>query len=334
MKNKKINILILLIAAFFVLYFTLKDDFTGVLNILSKTNIIIFIITIFLFLFSLLFKSLSLKLFLNEYYKDYSLKSAFSLNLIGQFLNGITPFQSGGQPFEIYLLKKEGKRITDCTNAMLKDHLSYQIALIIMASISVFINCITKIYNDRGLNILVMIGFTINIIVLISLIFVITSKKTGTKVINKILDFIFGFRFSKKFKINKEKINESLEHFYQTGKELRKNKTSLFIAIFYNMINLFILYVIPFLIFKSLKVNNITFLSSVVATSFVMLIGNFIPIPGATGGIEYGFYRFFSYYVSGAVLSGGLLLWRFVTYAFGLIAGFITLLFKKGAKKL
>ena len=46
----------------------------------------------------------------------------------------------------------------------------------------------------------------------------------------------------------------------------------------------------PFVVFKALGVKNINVISSIVATSFVMLISNFIPVPGATGGIEYSFY--------------------------------------------
>ena len=74
---------------------------------------------------------------------------------------------------------------------------------------------------------------------------------------------------------------------------------------------------------------NIGILQTVVCTALVMLVANFIPIPGATGGIEYGFMQFFGKYVFGAILSSGMLLWRFATYFFGLIIGSIILMLKK-----
>ena len=89
----------------------------------------------------------------------------------------------------------------------------------------------------------------------------------------------------------------------------------------------------PFVVFKALGVKNINAISSTVATSFVMLISNFIPIPGATGGIEYSFMQFFKGFTGGAVLAGAMLLWRFITYFMAMITGFIALIFKRRVDK-
>ena len=94
------------------------------------------------------------------------------------------------------------------------------------------------------------------------------------------------------------------------------------------------MYLIPFIIFRSLGFDGISITESIIATSFVMLIGNIIPIPGATGGIEYGFVQFFGRFIQGPVLSSAMLLWRFVTYFLAMIIGFVCLMFKKGVKKL
>ena len=140
MKNKKLNIGILFIALALVLYFTLKDDFNGIIKELSSVNIWIFLMAIIVFLASLLFKSASLKTFICEHNSCYTLKNAYQLTLIGQFLNGITPFQSGGQPFQIYLLKKDGIRISNSTNAMIKDFIAYQSALSMVGVASLLLN--------------------------------------------------------------------------------------------------------------------------------------------------------------------------------------------------
>ena len=99
------------------------------------------------------------------------------------------------------------------------------------------------------------------------------------------------------------------------------------------MIYLTLLYIVPIFIFESLKNVDITFMQAFTASSFVMILGNIIPIPGATGGIEYSFMQFFGKFVKGALLSSGMLLWRFTTYLLGLIVGSVVLMFKKGEKK-
>ena len=67
--------------------------------------------------------------------------------------------------------------------------------------------------------------------------------------------------------------------------------------------------------------------------SYVMLIGSFIPIPGGTGGLEYGFINFFKNFIIGSKLNAIMLLWRFITYYFGMILGALILNFKKEVKK-
>lgn len=335
MKNKKINIIILTIALLLVLYFALKDNFNEVLKQLSKVNVWIFIFAVFVYIISLLFKSLSLHIFIKKYKKNYSLKRTCELTLIGQFLNGITPFQSGGQPFEVYLLKKQGFRISNSTSAMIKDFISFQIALILMGILALVSNQIFNVVGSASyLNWLIIIGFFINVIVLLFLFLVTNTRKTSLKIINKLLDAIFKLKIVSKLNITKEKILLGLSNFYESGSELKKDKLRLLIAITYNLINLTLLYLIPFIVFNSIGCDSITPISSVVVTAFVMLIGNFIPVPGATGGIEYGFICFFSSFIANkSVVSSAMLLWRFITYFLGMLIGYVVLIFKKEVRK-
>lgn len=334
MKNKKLNLSLLILALSLVLYFTLKDNFSSIMHELSKVNILIFALAIFVFILSLMIKSVSLQIFIKEHKKNYSFKSAFCLTLIGQFLNGITPFSTGGQPFQVYLLKKDGHRISDSTSAMVKDSIAYQVALLIMGIFSITLNLVLKtIPVNSSLTPLIIIGFLINIMVLLFLFMIIRMRKTTLSLINKLL-FILNKIRKKNTDQLKKRIEKGLDNFYNCYAELRKNKKQFIITVLTNVINLTLLYMIPYIIFKSLNTNTFDIMRSIMLTSFVMLMGNFVPIPGATGGIEYGFIKFFGIFNTNiSVISGAMLLWRFVTYFFGMLMGFIMLIIKEGTYK-
>lgn len=334
MKNKKLNLSLLILALSLVLYFTLKDNFSSIMHELSKVNILIFALAIFVFILSLMIKSVSLQIFIKEHKKNYSFKSAFCLTLIGQFLNGITPFSTGGQPFQVYLLKKDGHRISDSTSAMVKDSIAYQVALLIMGIFSITLNLVLKtIPVNSSLTPLIIIGFLINIMVLLFLFMIIRMRKTTLSIINKLLLILNKIRKKNTDQL-KKKIEKGLDNFYNCYAELRKNKKQFIITVLTNVINLTLLYMIPYIIFKSLNTNTFDIMRSIMLTSFVMLMGNFVPIPGATGGIEYGFIKFFGIFNTNiSVISGAMLLWRFVTYFFGMLMGFIMLIIKEGTYK-
>lgn len=329
MKNKKINIIILFIALSLVIFFSVKDDFNGVLGLISNVNLKIFILSLIIYFIAIFFRSLSFNTFISELYNDFGIFKTLKLNFIAILLNGITPFQSGGQPFLLYLLKKDGRRIADTTNVILKDNLSHQIALVFIGTISITFNFFLNKISFNGLFFIVLVGYLVNLFVLIAIIIAMKSERIA----NKMLDFIYRFSLFKKIiKKDKEKIKGSLKYFYRSFKEIKNNKLNFIKAILCNFISIIIIYTIPYYIFKSLGVN-ISLIDSIMITSFVMLVGNFIPIPGATGGIEYGYYKFFGTYFTGALLSSSLLLWRFVTYLFGILLGFVFLMLRKDKVK-
>ena len=116
------------------------------------------------------------------------LKDTFILMCSAQFFNAITPFSSGGQPFQIYLLKKQGIKVTDSGNALLQNFFTYQLALIIMGTFAVVTNSFLHIIPSTSLlKNIVLIGYIVNIIVLILLFSLGRAKNLNTKVFNKIV---------------------------------------------------------------------------------------------------------------------------------------------------
>lgn len=332
-KNKKINIAVLSITFAIVLYFILKDNFTAVINNLFAVDTEIFLLGILIFILSLFVKSLSLLVFVKEYKKEYSVKKGFSLTLIGQFLNGITPFQSGGQPFQIYLLRKDGVRISDSTNVMIKDSLSYQIALTLIGLFDMIINAVFKIVRiESYFKALIAVGFTVNVVVLTILFLLCGKKKKLIKVASKILKFTSKLKIMEKLGFPNEKIKNGLTNFSNGGLS-KKDRKNLLIAILLNICSLTLLYMVPIFVFRALGIYNISIVDTLMIIAFVTIIGNFIPIPGATGGIEFCFVRLFTLFVKDlAIVSTAVILWRFITYFLGMLIGFIVLTIKKGAE--
>ena len=95
------------------------------------------------------------------------------------------------------------------------------------------------------------------------------------------------------------------------------------------MCALLILYSVPLLIFYSVGNNSINLLETIVCSSYTYFIGSFVPIPGGTGGLEYGFIEFFKKFSTPAILSSCMILWRFTTYYLTMILGALSLLFVK-----
>lgn len=336
MKKYKFNIFLLLIITFFVMYLVLKDDFSTTIKYLCNVNLLWISIAILTFAFYLIFQSLSLHIFIKGIDKKYKFKDTILLICSAQFFNAITPFSSGGQPFQMYLMKKQGIKLVDSGNILLQNFISQQLSIILMGTFSIVIN---KIFNiipqDNVLRKIVVIGYIINVAVLLILFMLSYAKKVNTELFNKILDLIFKLKFIRKRDEIKRKVSNKIDEFYKGSEYFKKNIKKLFLATTYNIISLVFHYAIPLFIFFSIgEFNSITIIESIVCSGYTYLIGSFVPIPGGTGGLEYGFIEFFQGFTVGATLSACMILWRFVTYYFGIIIGALSLMFyKKGKEK-
>ena len=69
--------------------------------------------------------------------------------------------------------------------------------------------------------------------------------------------------------------------------------------------------------------DNLNVINVFAASSYVFVMGCYVPIPGASGGMEAGFMGFFGNFVEGSALSVFVLLWRGITYYLPMIAGAI-----------
>ena len=150
------------------------------------------------------------------------------------------------------------------------------------------------------------------------------GRKISTFLCDKLIRVGVDMKFIKDEKKTREKINDYLDGFYNNAMELSKHKKMVIKMLLIDLLAIIVLYSMPYFIALGFGIN-LNIIKVVVTTAYVMTIGSFVPVPGGTGGIEYGFVFFFSYLIRGTVVNAIMLIWRFVSYYLGMIFGAIAL---------
>lgn len=329
--KKSLNIIILIIITALVLYFSLKDNFKTTINQICSMNISWLIVAFIFVILYWLFRSYAMFSIVKEENKKFKFLQSFQLMLRTQFFNAVTPFATGGQPFQVYYLNQCDISLASSTGLVVENFIVYQIALVFLGLVAVISNYFFHIFSEvHLLQKLVTLGFIINTAVIVVMFLVAFAKKINKKIIN------FGINILTKFKIVKDKekkLNEwdnSINQFHKSATILLKKKRVFIKSIFLNLLALICLYLIPLILFYSMGLyDRINGLEAIVTSAYVMLIGSFVPIPGGTGGLEYGFVAFYSNFIKGGTLSAIMLIWRFITYYFGIIVGSIAVNMKR-----
>lgn len=325
MKNAKKNVFFVLLITIIILFFVFRNDYENIIDNLINANKVYIFIGILLIILYWFLRAVCIFVITKKHNGKITLRQCFKQMIITQFFNGITPFSTGGQPMQIYMLNKSGVKVGSATSIIVQDFIMYQIALVVMGVVALLANQryhyikLTSILGN-----LILVGFIINIVIGSFMVFVSFSKRFNDFIGKLIIKLATKFRFVKDQNKTVEKWEEKLAEFHDNAKLFKENKFLFVRCFIYNLLSLTIYYVIPLFVFLSLDSNlNISIFATIVASSFVLIIGNFVPIPGGSGGIEYGFFKFFGTFVASSLISSSLIIWRFITYYFGMIIGMI-----------
>ena len=335
MKKQNISTIILIILTVIVSYFLLKDNFYEIIDIIVHANMFWIIIALALFTLYLYLQTIPFFDLTKIYYKKISFSYMFYIIVATNFFNGITPLATGGQPLQVYELHKKGIPTVDASNAVLQNSIIFQIAIVLWSILSIIINNTLHLFPiTKTLKYFLTIGVSLNIIVLFIFIFISFSKNFNRTIINFIIKVLHKLHIVKDMEKQKEKWNNICKQFYENSSILIKNKWVLIKGVLLLLLAFSVYYTIPFTIAHAINCSeNLTIMNTIILSSYVLLSSNYLPIPGATGGVEYSFIGYFKNFVKDYKINALLICWRFITYYLPTIIGGVVFSINSSEKK-
>ncbi|MFA6796197.1 MAG: lysylphosphatidylglycerol synthase transmembrane domain-containing protein [Bacilli bacterium] len=301
------------------------NDFEDTLNVLQQANgEYIWYSVIFVLAYFLLYP-IPLCLLTKHIHKESKFWRIYIIGTTEHFFNYITPFATGGQPFQAYAMKKTGVPVRESTGILLMNYIVFMLVTNTFAIISLYYyRQFTE--NISNLTWIVIIGFSLNFLVLILFFVMAYSRHFRDGSIKLILKIT---RNKKKIKEKGErealKVAEYFSSAQRAAQELLKSPMLFLSSFLIKAITMAIYYAVPFFIIVAMVANlspeylaeankNIFYIMA--ATSFASTIVVWVPTPGASGGIEFAFQKIFSTVpgITSAIAMSSMLIWRLITY--------------------
>lgn len=313
------------------------EDISSIIDVIKYTKYQYILIAVLLLLAYFLIWPSTVIILTRLRNKEIRKRDIFLIGSTEHFFNGITPFSSGGQPFEVYAFSQKGVLPRDSTGILMMNFISYMIATNTFAIASLFFyqSFMSKMTNFAAVTI---IGFSMNFLVLVFIFMFGISKKTSNFIV-KVAKLFAKIKPLKKLIESKiPMLEEYIDGVQEAFRNLMKHKFHFLICYFINVVKMAIYYAIPFFILLSLGVsvgiNDLTYI--MLGTSFATTMVVFLPTPGSSGGIEFAFKSIFASIngVTSIVATSGMLLWRAITFFLPMIISFICyLIFAHNVKK-
>ena len=318
-KKKKIGTYILFaaITIFFLVLVLSLNDISAIFNQLKTIDPINLLIAFAFLLVYAILTPATLCILCRSEKVCASWKEIYVIGMTEHFFNGITPFATGGQPFQVYSLNKLKVPPSKSTGILM---MNFIITMIVTNAYAV---CSLMYYEKfistaQNLQSIAIIGFTMNFLVLLFIIALGTSKKLCSCLI-KIFKWLANLKFLKKFLEPKiPSFISYCENAQIAFKEIIHHKSSFIFCIIVKVIAMFFYYAMTFYILRSLHIDvgYDLFFTIICGTSFAVTAVVFLPTPGSSGGIEFAFSIIFTAFISmsDATANAGMLIWRLLSY--------------------
>lgn len=314
MKDKKKTILnsIIFLFLIFVTYYIIfrGQNIYRMYKQINELNIFYVIIAVIIMLIYYLTEAINVKNILTVFKEKISLLKMLRYTFVSFFFSSITPGATGGQPMEVYYLKKEGIKVSNSTMAILIHLCGYHFSSIIFAIIGVTI--MPEVLNN-GVLYFFIFGTLLNLIPVTATIIGIFFPKLAVKIVGLLIKLLKSLKI-KNIEDISEKINTELEIYQQSANYIKNNLKSFLHAMLLSTINMILYYSVPFFIYKAFGLSGKTIIDIVLLQAIIHGTVCSMPLPGTVGVTETVFLLVYDMIYPSHLLQSALLVNRFINF--------------------
>lgn len=273
------------------------------------------------------FETLVQHLLMARIKRDNRLWNTFKVVMSGHFFNAITPFSSGGQPMQLFIMTKQGIPIGTSASVLLSKFIIYQMILTLYSLIVLLLQLQFFVSKMSSIIYLSLIGFIVNLIIVIVLIMAAFMRRQTTYIAVKAVELLHKMELIKKPYTIKKRLIGQIAIFNDNVKELLKNKKLLCLVSALTVLQLTAYFLIPYAVYRGFGLSGANIFVVISASAFIVMFSSFIPVPGGSGVAEGSFFILFQLFFPKSILPIAILIWRIVTFYIPLcLGGIITLL--------
>lgn len=253
-----------------------------------------------------------------KYDKKNTRRIARRTVLLGKYYDNITPAAIGGQPFQIYYMRKNsGLSKGASTSIPLFGMVSGQIAFLIIAIICFILGAYA--INNPVLFTTAWFGLLFFAFWPVAILGATFFPKPTIKIINSVVKFLAKIKIIKKLEENLEKVEHEIREYARSVKTILKTKGLFMKTVLLSLGFNLLIVLIPFFVLAAFG-GGVNFWVALTTTVAVMAAVYFIPTPGNSGAAEGTFFLVFSGLSSGYVF-WAMLVWRFFSFYIYIIMG-------------
>ena len=252
-----------------------------------------------------------------------SLWRCFSYSFTGFFFSGITPSATGGQPVQLYDMKKDGIALSVSSVVLMTIAIFYKVVLVLLgAGIGLFWRMPLKDYLERYYG-LYFLGLFCNASFVLLLLFVMFSPERIRAFLYRMDDFFTRIGIWKAAGTRKKKADAFLDGYRETVCFFKSNKKVIAVIFAVTCLQRILSCVGTYAVYKGLGLSGTGVMDIALLQAAIYITVEILPLPGAQGISEAVYHTAFSGIFPGKSLLVSMCVTRGVSFYLNLLIGLV-----------
>lgn len=234
-------------------------------------------------------------------------------SFVGFFFSCITPSASGGQPMQIYFMKKDKLPIPVTTLVLMIVTITYKAVLVVIGIVIwIFGRGFLEGYLGQYMWVFYL-GVGLNIFCVTFMMILVFAPGLAKWIMVKGLKLIEHFRFLKPKTTRLEKLEASMDQYHETAAFWASHKLVILKVLLITMAQRILLFTVTYWVYRSLGFHGYSIITLTILQSVISVSVDMLPLPGGMG-ISESLYLVMFAPVFGEALLPAMLLSRGISY--------------------
>ncbi len=240
--------------------------------------------------------------------------SCIRYSFIGFFYSGITPSATGGQPMQLYYMKKAGVKISDSTVVLMAVALAYKLVLVLIG-----LGILALWYPElcvylKGYIYLYYLGLFLNTALVGILLFVMVSPKCFRGIVTGGERLLMKAHILKPSETRRKKLFDMADSYHEAVVFFLQHKKHIAVVVAFTFVQRFSVFFLTWLIYKGMGLSGYSMGAVMFIQATVYIAVDMLPLPGAQGITELMYKTVFAAIFPGAYLTASMCVTRSINF--------------------
>lgn len=257
-----------------------------------------------------------------------SLRQCIGYSFVGFFYSGITPSATGGQPAQLYYMRRDGNSLADCSVILMTTALLYKLVLVVVGILLLL--CFHGMLRGylKGYYSLYFFGLSLNMVLVALLAAVMAAPARMKHLIRSARILLVKIRLLKESSEKAEKTDRFIDGYQEAVRFLWEHKGRVFMVLLFTFIQRSSLFILTALIYKGFALQGTSWFAVAQLQAAVYIAVDMLPVPGAQGITELMYRSVFAAVFPGEYLMASLYVTRGIGFYFLLLVSLLAVLIR------